>query len=231
MIRGIILLLVFQLLGLQYSFALTAKTIGGNCNSSDKTKHFKTKTYIDTDDDGKDDYVVTRWCNDKITTTKLKIIFPNGPIDFNPSAIPIHQLDYVNFDEDDCQFGFLLREESDGPIIAVEQKPLDSDTCYLYVLLDSYFRALDPLEQKIYPMILFNERNQTYIVEVYLKDTQEGRIILEDMEGNNIKEIVFNGKVGWNLLFFKRPNSLKADEYFLKVKTTDVNHLLPIRID
>ncbi len=221
MFKSAIFFIFFYLLGIQLGFAATAKTIEGDCSSSDKSKQFKTKTYIDLDDDGSYDYLVTRWCNDVITKTKLKIIFPGGSGEFSPADVPIHQFDYLNFEEGslDCQFAFLLREELDGPILAVEQKEFSNDTCFIYVLVDNIFGTLDEATRKAYPLGVFNSEKRMYINEIYLKEAQKVMISIEQEQGETIKVKELDGKEGWNLFFFKVPAFIRNGKFYLQVKT------------
>lgn len=50
----------------------------GNCNGSDPSKHFVSKTIVDVDDDGKCNYIVTLWCNGKKTVSQCTIVNING---------------------------------------------------------------------------------------------------------------------------------------------------------
>ncbi|ROL56201.1 hypothetical protein D9V84_08495 [Bacteroidetes/Chlorobi group bacterium Naka2016] len=213
-------------------FAATAKTIVGDCNSSDASKHFKTKTYIDLDGDKKWDYLIVRWCDDKITKTPLKIVYSSGTGELNPADLPIHQLEQIGFEEgtSDSRFTFLLREIFNGPILAVERKEFANDTCFIYVLENIYFTRLDDEMQKMYPLGVFDSENRLYVNEVFLKEPQKVIISLQYENGEIIQKKEFEGIKGWNILFFKFPEFIGNGKYYLRLetKTSEFGSITPI---
>lgn len=232
MFQSSLFLILFTLILSQAMFAATAKTIVGDCNSSDKSKHFKTKTYIDLDGDKKWDYLIVRWCNDEITKTPLKIVSSSGNGELNPADLPIHQLDQIGFENgsSDSRFTFLLRDVINGPVLAVEQKEFANDTCFIYILESTYFRGLEDEMQKLYPLGVFDTENRLYVKEVFLNESQEVVISLQYENGEIIQKKDFEGIKGWNIFFYKLPDYIGNGMYYLRLeaKTSEFGFISPI---
>jgi len=232
MFKSAFIFVIVYFLSFQFGFAATAKTIEGKCYSQNKADWFKTKTFIDLDDDGKWDYLITRWSNDKITKTPLKIIFPGNPTDFDATAVPIHHLDNIEFDEEgqDSQFTFFLREDQNGPILAIEQKIFTDDTCYIYVLADNMFREFDEATQKVYPLGVFDPQSRMYIGEVYLNEPRSVTFYLQPEQGEIFKVKGMEGKKGWNVFYVKVPDYLRGSFQF-KAEAGEIGFSVPLVLE
>ena len=189
-------------------FALTANTVYGDCNSTDKSKRFMSKTLIDIDGENGYDHTHIRWCNGETTDREYdpkqdgKIISNSN---YQIAAELIHGED------------FAVRID-DGSYLFIEEATSDSTAnCYNLLSDDQYLDIengnIDILKQQIGFALSVN--NILYISNYVGQSGQDVIATIKDSEGRFIYAgTSSNLAQGWNLSTFSTVNTLNHNETY-----------------
>ncbi len=224
--KTIIIFFFFQINIIYGIFCLPAKTIYGDCKSSDEKKWFKSKTIIDSDDDGKYDIEIIKWCNDKITTKPYKgSMISNPPIPFDPTIYSIHQLDSIFFTEDytDCMFQFHIKDAEESPVIAIEYKELANDTIFTIIFSD----LINPDNKenlKLIPTGYFNKDQKIYYFQYYQYDKISEIFVFNYPNTSHFHKVIkYDDGPGWKIRKINF-NYCQVGNYFIRVEQNKISH-------
>lgn len=219
----LIALLVFMYYNL---ICLPSKTIYGDCNSSDEKKWYKSKTLIDSDNNGKYDTEIIKWCNDKISTLPYKGIMIGQPqLPFDPSNYSIHNLDSLYFTENnaDLMFQFSIKQEENGPIVAIEYKGLANDTIYT-TLFEGIQNSGDFELIRQQPSGFFDKERRLYFFQYY--QFENSSQILYSNYSNSDQSFIYDeysDGPGWKVRIINL-GEYPSGKYFITVKQKDITH-------
>jgi len=200
-----------------YSATKQPITVYGDCSSPDKEKWFKSKTYIDSNGDGKYDIVKTFWCNGKNSTAPYKPSFIINNIDDKIHILDSYDYDNINNLE---MYSFFIKDSLTGPIIAFEFKEFSSDTleCISFVPMFyfddgfDYRENDDYLKQQLY--VIYKE-NQNMIIIQFFKGNNEQTINMNILDENNnsIRSFVLEKPANneWNVRSIKLDFEIKSN--------------------
>lgn len=203
-----ILLLIVLFLGNHFfcfSDVKKSQTFYGDCSSSDKSKQYKSKTYIDVDKDGKWDHMRIVLCNNKARTAKAdKQIFVDNGYDF-PYGNDISFESNIIFGTNE---DFLLRHNS-GFTLGIE-KHYDDTTYKVYsFILDSTKHKY--IDDTVNQNLLINSAYSIYtydsllFLQVYNVSPQSNWLVqIYDNSNNSLvyweNQSLNNTNIGWDLL-------------------------------
>lgn len=162
-----------------------ATTVYGDCNSSDPKKQFKSKTFIDTDNNGKADMVYTVWCNGKEGMSPVKVIIGNYPIDFD--------IEITSFSSIGNQISFTSDIISNGNVVGNEIKYLNNDTVYSTFTIQGINKDYNEELKQLVESIEVNYNTKLNIIEVENPQLLNKKIIVKLY--NNKTKVISNTKL------------------------------------
>ena len=207
-------------------YSTTAKTVYSDCNSNDVKLWYKSKTYIDIDNNGKWDYLLTRWFNDKISTHKYSCSDENPISDIEGK---LYQLNNFKYDANGNEsFEFYIRNSVNSPVIGIEEKSFSSDTVF-FTNFENLFLDVIPEHQKLQSFVKYIPERQEIYLQYYCGNEVFYVVEFINSENEIIKKfkIEKNLKNAWNIQHYKI--NLKNDHIIVRIKSNKDMFDVPIR--